>query len=62
MGKEASFADMILLTSHVSLFRRTPLAAFFNRPLSDVLLLSGSPVSAETGTFGSILYFRINPA
>jgi hypothetical protein len=31
-GKEASFAHMILGTSHVSLLRRTPLATFFNRP------------------------------
>jgi hypothetical protein len=33
MGKEASFADMILWTSHVSLLGRTPLAAFFDRIL-----------------------------
>jgi hypothetical protein len=32
MGKEADFADMILWTSHFSLLRRKPLAAFFNRP------------------------------
>jgi hypothetical protein len=45
MGKEASFADMILWTSHVSLLRRTPLAAFLTDP---------GYMEGEVGTFSEL--------